>query len=208
MNAGILNRTAAALIAAVAWTGLTVQFALLYARNSSVALTLWILAAYFTILTNLLVAGVFTGVALGLRGFRAGWLLAGTMLSIVLVGVVNALLLRGELERSGGSFLVDMLLHDATPILVALYWIVFVPRGELHWRDPWLWSVYPLSYLAYALARGAAAGSYAYPFLDVRLIGWVHTAANAAVISFGFLGAAHAVVWIDRRIATRRESGS
>lgn len=204
MNRAIPIRTTAALIASVAWTGLIVQFVLTYAQSSSVLLTLWIIGEYFTILTNLLVAVVFTGVAFGRRSFYKGWLLAGTMLSIALVGVVYALLLRGALADAGGSALVDTLLHDATPILVTLYWIVFVRKGTLRWPHPLLWSIYPLAYLAYAVARGMATGKYAYPFLDVPVIGWPRMAGNAAAIAAAFLAVAYAVVWIDRSIATQR----
>lgn len=194
----------AALIASVAWTGLIVQFVLSYRQNSSVLLTLWIIGAYFTILTNLLVAVVFTGVVFGRRSFHKGWLLAGTMLSIALVGVVYALLLRGALADAGGSPLVDTLLHDATPVLVTLYWIAFVRKGTLHWQHPLLWSIYPIAYLAYAIARGMATGKYAYPFLDVSEIGWARMAGNASAIAAVFLAVVYAVVWIDRRIASSR----
>lgn len=180
------------------------QFVLSYAQNSSILLTLWIIGEYFTILTNLLVAVVFTGVAFGRRSFYKGWLLAGTMLSIALVGVVYALLLRGALADAGGSSLVDTLLHDATPVLVTLYWIAFVRKGTLRWHHPLIWSIYPLAYLAYAVVRGTATGKYAYPFLDVAAIGWARMAGNAAVIAAGFLAVAYAVVWIDRRIASLR----
>ena len=204
MNRAIASRTAAALIASVAWTGLIVQFVLSYAQNSSTLLTLWIIGAYFTILTNLLVAVVFTGVAFGWRGFHDGWLLAGIMLSIALVGVVYTLLLRGALEDAGGSPLVDRLLHDATPVLVTLYWIVFARKGTLCWQHPLIWSIYPIAYLAYAIARGVTTGKYAYPFLDVSVIGWARMASNATAIAAVFLAVAYAVVWIDRRIASPR----
>lgn len=49
-------RIMAALIALVAWTGLFAQFGAVYGRTCSVAATVWGMAAYFTVLTNLLVA--------------------------------------------------------------------------------------------------------------------------------------------------------
>jgi hypothetical protein len=91
MKLGIVGRIFAAGIASIAWIGLIVQFAWTYSSTSSVLLTLWIIFAYFTIITNLLVAAVFTFIAIDRGVFRSDWIVAGTMLSIVMVGVVNAL---------------------------------------------------------------------------------------------------------------------
>ena len=203
MNVGIAGRIAALFIAATAWIGLIIQWVILYSANSSVLLSLWIMGAYFTITTNLLVAVVFTCVAMHRGMLRSDWILAGTMLSIMMVGVVNALLLWGALELSGGSALVDRLLHIATPIFVVLFWIFFVRKGELKWRHPLLWAVYPLSYLAYGMARGAITGKYAYPFLNMLILGWQRTALNAFLIAVAFMASGYAIVWIDHRIGSR-----
>lgn len=203
MNVGIAGRSFAACIAAAAWTGLIVQWDALYSANSSVMLSLWIMFAFFTITTNLLVAVVFTCFAINPSVPGSDWILAGTMLSIAMVGVVNALLLWGALEVSGGSALVDRLLHVATPALVPLFWIFFARKGGLTWRHPFLWAIYPLAYLAYAMARGAVTGKYAYPFLNVLSLGWGRTALNAFYIAAAFMVSGFAVVWIDHRIGSR-----
>jgi hypothetical protein len=203
MNVGIPGRIFAACIAAVAWIGLLLQFSETYSTHSSVLATLWIIFAYFTITTNLLVAVVFTFVAMNRTALRSNWVIAGTMLSIVLVGVIVALLLRGALELSGGSALVDKLVHVATPVLVPSFWIFFVRKGGLTWRDPLLWAIYPLLYLAYGITRGLLTGSYAYPFLNVVSLGWQRTASNAFLIAVGFMISGYAVVGIDRQLASR-----
>jgi hypothetical protein len=199
MKMGITNRIAAASVAVMAWTGLAVQCFVLFRQNSSLLLTLWIVFGFFTITTNLLVAVVFLGIALDWSGFRSGSMVAGTMLSILLVGIVYALLLHGLNELSGGSAVANVLLHMVTPVVVSLYWLLFTRKGSLGWKHPLLWAIYPLAYLAYALVRGAATGKYPYPFLDVPVLGWQRTALNAACIAVGFLLAGFAIVWLDRR---------
>ncbi len=62
---------AAAAIALIGWVGLAVQFSATFEQSGSLAETVWILLRYFTILTNLLVAIVFTGIALGKPAFRS-----------------------------------------------------------------------------------------------------------------------------------------
>ena len=207
MKVRMAGRIFAALIAAAAWTGLALQFADTYSNNSSVGLTLWVIFAYFTISTNVLVAVVFTWVAID-RGPRSGSIIAGTMLSILLVGIVYALLLPGALELSGGSALVDALLHKLTPVLVPLYWIFFARKGDLKWRDPWAWAIYPVGYLFYAIVRGRVTGKYAYPFLDVARLGWGRMALNACVIALAFMAAAYGIVGVDRALGAREKKGT
>ena len=202
MRVGIAGRVFAACIAAFAWIGLIVQFAELYRVHSAVT-SLWMMFAFFTITTNVLVAIVFSCIALDRGMFRADWIVAGTTLSILLVGVVNALLLWGLLELSGGSVLVDRLLHVVTPACALLFWIFFARKGGLVWRDPLLWAIYPLAYFAYAIARGVTTGKYAYPFLNVLTLGWWRTALNAFYIAVAFMVCGYAMVWIDRRMDSR-----
>lgn len=205
MSVGIAGRIFAACIATVAWIGLIVQFAELYRIHSAV-MSLWMMFAFFTITTNVLVAIVFSCIVLDRGMLRADWIVAGTTLSILLVGVVNALLLWGLLELSGGSALVDRLLHVVTPACAPLFWIFFARKGGLAGRDPLLWAIYPLAYLVYAIARGVTTGKYAYPFLNVLTLGWSRTALNAFYIAVAFMVCGYAMVWIDRRIGSRGRS--
>jgi hypothetical protein len=191
------SRIAAASVAATAWIGLAVQCFVLFSQNSSLLLTLWVVLGFFTITTNLLVAVVFSGIALDRSRLRSGWVVAGTMLSILLVGIVYALLLHGLNELTGGSAAANVLLHMVTPVMVPLYWLLFRQKGNLEWKHPLLWALYPLAYLVYALVRGAATGKYPYPFLNVAALGWQRTALNAACIAAGFLLAGFAIVWLD-----------
>jgi hypothetical protein len=197
------GRVFAACIAFAAWTGLIVQLSFSYSANASLLLSLWIMFAFFTIITNFLVAVVFTSIAINRGVLRSEWVVAGAMQSIVMVGVSNALLLWGALELSGGSALVDKLLHIATPALVPLFWIIFVRKGNLTWRHPLIWSIYPLAYFIYGMARGLATGKYAYPFLNILALGWQRTALNALFITVAFMALGFAIVWVDRLLSSR-----
>jgi hypothetical protein len=199
-----VSRIGAAIIAAIAWIGLAVQCVAVYHQNSSVLLTLWIVFAFFTITTNLLVAVVFAAIATDRTALRSDGILGGAMLSILLVGVIYALLLHGLTELSGGSAVANVLLHMVTPAAIPLFWIFFARKGALTWRHPLLWAIYPLAYFAYALVRGATTGEYAYPFMNINKIGWGQTATNAAAVAVLFLLCGYAVVWLDRCLAPRQ----
>lgn len=199
-----LSRIAATLIALIAWVGLAVQFDASLEINHNVRATLWAMLRFFTVITNLIVALVFTGIALGVRRAIAPSLLGATTLAILLVGIVYGLLLRGLVELSGGAVLANVLLHQVTPVLVPMYWLAFAPRGRLAPRDPWFWTLLPLAYFLYALTRGAIDGRYPYPFMDVSGIGWARTGLNAVLIAVGFLIGGFALVGFDRRRAGKR----
>jgi hypothetical protein len=201
-----MPRAAAALVAIVCWAGLAVQFSATYANAHSAVATLWILARFFTVITNLLVALTMTWVAIGSRA--SPFLLGGLTLALLLVGVVYALLLSGLHELSGSAQVADVLLHKVSPVLMALWWLLFAPRAKLRWTAPLVWSLYPVAYFVYALARGSADGKYPYPFMDVARLGWLQTALNAGGIALAFIIAGLALVWIDgwRPLGSRRSS--
>ena len=206
MHPGTVGRYAAGCIAAVAWLGLVIQCVSTFQGNHSVSLTLWIVFAYFTILTNLLVAVVFTALAVERTPMRASWVVAGTMLSILLVGIIYALLLHGKTELSGGSAVANVLNHMATPVLVPLFWIIFTPKGQLRWSHPLVWAIYPLAYLAYSLIRGGQTGKYPYPFLDPGLVGWRQTMLSNLAIAVAFLICSYTLVALDHRLGRRLTS--
>ena len=192
-----MGRAAAALVAFVFWTGIAHQFwASFTFRHNDQLLTLWTLARFFTIISNLALAIAMTAVALGKR--LSPTLLGGLTLAIVLVGIVYASLLRGLHPLSGLPLIANFLLHDVSPVLMGLYWLLFVPRGQLRWSAPWWWCLFPLVYFAYALARGQLDNHYPYPFIDVGKLGWQQVAINAAGIAFLFVLAGFTLVWVDR----------
>jgi hypothetical protein len=193
-----LPRLTAAGIAVAAWAGLGIQFAATFGQNGSIAETLWILLRFFTVTTNMLVALLFTAIAL--RRPVSPRMIGGVVLAIMLVGVTYMLLLRGLLDLSGGARLADTLLHKVTPVIVPLWWIAFARKGALRQYDPLLWAVYPALYLPYALARGLAGDIYAYPFINLEKLGWAQVITNCAVIAAGFILVGYALLWMDRRL--------
>ena len=199
-------RALATIIALTAWIGLAVQFDASSLHAGPPLATLWSMARYFTILANLALAVTFAGVAAGSPGFGAPSLLGGVTLAILLVGVIFSLLLSDAFQPVGVEHLSNFLMHYATPVLTPLFWLAFAPKGRLRLRDPVIWAVFPLAYLAYALLRGRMDGHYPYGFMDVALIGGARVAVNVAVISVGFMVTAYMLVWVDGRLGWRQQA--
>jgi len=194
-------RIAALLVALVGLWGLALHVMVSLEKTGSVPATLWALLRFFTIIGNALTALVLLGIALGIpRAGRPG-MLGGITLIMALIGVVYAVMLRQTEHLSGAAQMANILSHYSVPPLVALYWLVFAPKGRLTRIDPLLWTILPLAYFPYALARAQIDGRYPYPFIDAAKLGWPQVLYNATVIALGFLIAGLALVWLDRRLA-------
>src|ERR1700744_6219478 len=92
--------------------------------------------SFFTILTNIFVAFVFSAVALCPRGGWGQWLQrpsiqAAAAVYIAIVGTIYQLLLRQLWNPQGAQWVADVLLHSIIPVGYVLYWLLFAPRAGL-----------------------------------------------------------------------------
>ncbi len=200
--------------AAVGWSALALQFFLLArviaAEGGGVALALWRFLGYFTILTNVVTAAAMTQTASRYddrRGPTAprGELAVAT--AIAMVGLVYTLLLRATWNPQGLQKLADIALHDATPVLAAAVFLLR-RRPALGLRDAGFALVMPLGYVAYALARGAADGWYAYYFLDPRSLSGSQMALNIAGLAVAFFVLALALTGLSNLLSRRYRGGT
>lgn len=193
--------------AVLGWAGLGIQLYLIFFARLSVGASLLgglvSFFSYFTVITNTLVAVVLTCAvtdreSAARRWFLQPWVSSGIAVSIAVVGLAYSILLRHLWHPQGWQFIADELLHDVMPLLFLAYWWLYVPKGSLRLKHLPLWLIYPLVYFAYALLRGHLLGAYAYPFIDVALLGYPQVFVNAGGILLGFVLIALLVIGIDR----------
>lgn len=193
--------------AVLGWAGLGIQLYLIFFARLSVGASLLgglvSFFSYFTVITNTLVALVLTCAvtdreSTARRWFLQPWVSSGIAVSIAVVGLAYSILLRHLWHPQGWQFIADELLHDVMPLLFLAYWWLCVPKGSLRLKHLPLWLIYPLVYFAYALLRGHLLGAYAYPFIDVALLGYPQVFVNAGGILLGFVLIALLVIGIDR----------
>ncbi|MBV7407897.1 Pr6Pr family membrane protein [Maritimibacter sp. DP1N21-5] len=194
-------RLLATVIALAAWAGLVAQFILAREDYPTALAALWRLARFFTILTNLMVAVSFTGMAITGRRPAPGWL-AALALWIAIVGVIYHLLL-ADYGKTGLDLVADHLVHTAVPLLTVGWWFAYALHLRLPRRLAAYWLGWPLGYLVYALIRGAADGIYPYFFLDVARFGAGQIAVNVAALAFGFWLAGLGMIGVARLRARR-----
>jgi len=194
-------RLGAGIVALVGLAGLLIQLSVSWGMAGSLTGALWSMLRFFTIIGNglavLLMAAVAWGSAQAFKASRVG----GIAVVMGLIGVVFVTLLRNTEHLTGAAQIANILLHYVMPPLVVLYWLVFAPKGELSRFDPLRWAILPLAYFPYALARAAADGKYAYPFIDAGQLGWPQVLTNASVIALGFVLSGYLVVWLDRAMS-------
>ena len=161
---------------------------------------LWVMAGFFTLLTNAILVVHLFAIAKG-WAFSASRL-AGLLLSIVMVGAVYHLVLAGLWNPQGLAWWTQQGLHTAMPLGFAAWWLAFAPK-DVRMGDIPQWLIWPVAYCAYALIRGAATGFWPYPFVNVAAIGWPRVALNCGILLVIFAALGMAIVVLARRLQAR-----
>lgn len=203
------RRLFASLVAALGWAALALQLYLTLTTASANGKTLFagliIYFRFFTVLTNILAAVSMTRLALSTApSDSAIRFSSATTAWMIVVGLIYSLLLRSTWSPQGWQKVADVLLHDALPLLVVLFWLSALPKGHLRLTSPVRWLVYPLAYLAATLLLGPVLGDYPYPFVDVSALGYTRVLLNSAGITLGFLGIGFVLVALDSFLSSNK----
>lgn len=200
-------RMSALLPAAIAWLSIVLQcclsLQLAAQKGMSMGRGLEVFFSYFTVLTNLLICVSLTlslarpSSPLG-KWFSRPAIVAGIATSIAFVGLSYHYLLRDAWNPQGLYLLADLLLHYVVPTLYVIHWWLDYSKAELRWMHPWYWSLYPTSYLVYALIRGSIVGSYPYPFIDAAGLGYGRTLLNSLGLLAVFVALGTSFVAVSR----------
>lgn len=190
-------RVIAGLAAVAGWLGLALQLVLIV-ENLGFGDGLWRFVGFFTILANLGAAAVATAIAVardrGIGAPRARLMAAS---SILAVGLVYSIALRAQWSPAGLQKAADVVLHDFTPLLWLLLWLLSA-HARFRWADAGWALAPPFLYCAYALARGSIDGWYAYWFLNPARQSPVGFATSIAALMAGFALIAAALIGYAR----------
>lgn len=177
--------------------------------ETSVASAIVAYFGYFTICTNIFVAMCVTSQAVQKQSnfctfFRRSSVVGCATGSIIIVGFAYHFLLRATANLQGYRFFIDFLLHYVNPVLMLVFWIYYTPPRALQYKQLVHWVVYPLSYLAYILIRGAVIHKYPYAFVNVDVIGYASTLQFAATLTLQFLVVSALLITINRYLVSKR----
>jgi hypothetical protein len=164
------------------------------------------LVSYFTIESNILV--LVLAVSLVLNPVRDGrlWrvLNADALLGIIITGLVFGTVLASQVHLHGLAAWVNAGLHYFAPAWTFVGWLLFGPRSRLDWPTIGWMFVWPLLWIGYTFAHGAATGWWPYPFMNAHLHGYgvaVRNTAGVVVLSVIVIGI---LLPLDRRLPTVR----
>ena len=188
MKSLLTKRTYVATVAIIVWFALGLQLKLSVGLlNGDFVAALKLILSYFTVLSNILVAICLTFIILfkdsrlGLF-FNKSSIQTAITISILVVGLIYNVALRGLATPAGLHRLADELLHVVSPLLFLGYWIFFVDKTRLEYKSAILWLSYPLLYVLFIVTRGYFINQYPYPFIDVTLLGYPKAILNTAII--------------------------
>lgn len=160
---------------------------------------------FFTILTNILVAICFSTLWLkrndaNTTGFFTASRQTAIAVYIVVVGIVYNAILRFMWEPTGLQRVVDEMLHLIIPLFYLIYWLLFLNKQQLVWKDALGWLLYPFVYLVVILVRGGMATTpyYPYPFVNVSELGYEKVGINCLGMLLLFLLLSFAFIAIGR----------
>ena len=198
------------LAAILAWFTVGMMFYVPVPGNLEIGQTILVsivqISSYFTILTNLVVALAYSFILFAPNSkpgkfFSQTYTLTGIAVYIGVISFIYMLLLRDRWDLDGLMKLADILLHTINPLLFLMFWIVFVPKQHLPWRQAIYWLLYPLIYLIYILIRGAIFDVYPYHFINVTTLGYNKVIINCLWILLAFLSFSGIFLSISRLLA-------
>jgi hypothetical protein len=200
-----ISNVYAIVVAAVAWSGLMLQYWLIL-WSGPIAYATVRYFSFFTILSNLLVAVVATSVVTGgnwapLRFWRQPRVRGLAALCIAVTCLIYTTILAGHWHPQGPQLIADRVVHYLVPFLYLFWWVALLPHGALVWRDALRWLLFPLVFLLWTLLRGAVVHEYPYPFVDAGQLGYAVVALNALMVGAVFVVLGLGLIAIDRAMA-------
>jgi len=165
--------------------------------------------SYYTILTNIVLVLIYLSELVGWRWlevFRKLDVTGAMVANMVLVTTFVHFFLRGLTVLSGLGVFCDIVLHDVTPLIFVVWWLVAVRHGPLLVRRVPIMLLPTFIYFLYIMARGAWVQEYPYPVLNVTRLGYGHVLLNAVYLTLGLGALMLLVVGIDELLGKLRRN--
>lgn len=191
------------LFSILCWITIITQYVVMIDnRMASVAETTVRFFTFFTILSNIVVAVVFTSIVIKPKGTFSFFLnpinQSAIGVYIFVVGFVYNLILRFLWQPQGIQRIVDEMLHTIIPIYYILYWFFKINTKSILWKNFIKWLIYPIVYLVVIMIRGSFSNYYPYPFVNVSSLGSNKVVLNIILLTLFFGGVAIAFIGVAK----------
>lgn len=165
--------------------------------------------SYFTILSNMLVAGVSAVLVRRPLIDTPLWRVVriGTLMSIIITGLIYLIVLRPDSHLEGAVEVVgNALRHYIVPPLAVIGWALLGPWPRQEWGDLGKVMLWPLAFAVFTLAHGAVTGWYPYDFIDVAEHGYGSVLVQSLFTAAEMAAIAAELIWLGRRWSRTRET--
>ena len=161
--------------------------------------------SYFTNLSNIIVAIVFTMLARNPDRGGGVWhaVRMDSLVMISITGLIYAIVLAPDAQVEGLDIIVNALKHYIVPVTTVALWLIVGPRRQVTFASVFTAIVIPITWAAFTLIRGHFIEKYPYDFLNVVAYGLPAVLTNiAGVAALGIvLGL---VFWVIDRLLCGR----
>ena len=190
-------------VACLCWVVLITQYVIMIQnRVVSIPQTTLRFFSFFTILTNILVALVFSAAFCKDNKFVSFLKKPATQTAvavyILIVGLVYNIILRFLWKPQGLQRIVDEFLHLIIPLFYVLIWFFKVQKSSKSWNLVFKWLLYPLVYVSCILVLGHFSKFYPYPFIDVAKLGYEIVFRNIVLLFVFFAAMSTIFIWISK----------
>ena len=197
-----------AFLSILCWFTVILQLILIIInRQASVFETLIRFFTFFTILTNILVAIVFTANWLqpknSFQFFDKPKTQAAIAVYIFVVGFVYNTILRFIWQPKGWNKVADELLHLVIPIVYISFWYFKFSKETINYKSIFGWLLFPIIYIIVVMIRGYFSNYYPYPFLNVGNLGVEKVIHNCILMTLFFVVVSYGFYWINNFKASK-----
>lgn len=164
--------------------------------------------SYFTNLSNVIVAIVFTMLARNPNRRGAVWsaVRMDSLVMILITGLIYAIVLAPDAQVEGLDIIVNSIKHYIVPVMTVLLWLLLGPRRQLTFISVFTALAIPIAWAGYTLIRGEFIAAYPYGFLNVVAYGLPAVLVNIAGVAA--LGVVLGLLFwgIDRVLGSRQRA--
>lgn len=164
--------------------------------------------SYFTNLSNVIVAIVFTMLARNPNRRGAVWsaVRMDSLVMISITGLIYAIVLAPDAQVEGLDIIVNSNKHYIVPVMTVLLWVLLGPRRQLTFISVFTALAIPIAWAGYTLIRGEFIAAYPYGFLNVVAYGLPAVLVNIAGVAA--LGVVLGLLFwgIDRILGSRQRA--
>lgn len=194
MNQKTVLVTFKTVIALLGFSAIVTELATLVERQS---LNIVNFFSYFTVENNIIFAFTILLSAFATASGKSSRFLDSlrgfSTVFMVVVGIGFAILLSGIEGIPLTAVPWDnTVLHYIIPVAAVVDYLIDRPKHRLYFSRSFLWMIYPVAYIIYALVRGQLTGWYPYPFLNPANDGWM----SVGITIGGLFVLSVALIWL------------